>query len=141
MMREGWLVIAGALSAIAAVAHIGCILGGASWYRFFGAGNRMVRLVERGSPRPTQITLVIAAVLSTWSIYAFSAAAVLPALPLLKPVLITLTAAYLLRGGALPFLFKLWPDRSRAFLIWSSLIVFGIGSIHLFGLIQSWHRL
>ena len=35
------LVVAGALSALAALAHIGCIYFGASWYRFFGAGEQM----------------------------------------------------------------------------------------------------
>ena len=30
------LVVAGALSALAALAHIGCIYFGAFWYRFFG---------------------------------------------------------------------------------------------------------
>jgi len=33
------LTAGGAMSAVAAALHLGCILFGASWYRFFGAGE------------------------------------------------------------------------------------------------------
>jgi hypothetical protein len=36
------------LSAAAALLHIAVIVGGAEWYRFFGAGEGMARLAERG---------------------------------------------------------------------------------------------
>ena len=34
-----WLITGGILSAVAAVLHIAVIIGGANWYRFFGAGE------------------------------------------------------------------------------------------------------
>ncbi|WP_353615513.1 hypothetical protein [Colwellia sp. PAMC 21821] len=40
------LVIAGFLSALAAAIHLGCIFFGASWYRFFGAGEHMAIMAE-----------------------------------------------------------------------------------------------
>ncbi|KKK66980.1 hypothetical protein LCGC14_2958640, partial [marine sediment metagenome] len=43
------LIVAGTLSAIAAILHLGCIYFGAPWYRFFGAGEQMAQLAEQGS--------------------------------------------------------------------------------------------
>ncbi len=43
------LVNAGFLSAIAAILHMGCILFGALWYRFFGPGEQMAVLAEQES--------------------------------------------------------------------------------------------
>ena len=43
------LVVAGALSAIAALAHIGCIYFGASWYRFFGSSSAIQLGAARSS--------------------------------------------------------------------------------------------
>src|SRR5688500_8521572 len=61
---------AGVLSAVAAALHIGVILGGPAWYRFFGAGEGMARMAERGSAKPALITLGIAIVLAIWAAYA-----------------------------------------------------------------------
>ena len=47
-----WLIGAALMSLAASLAHIGAILGGGDWYRFFGAGEQMARLAEAGSPRP-----------------------------------------------------------------------------------------
>jgi hypothetical protein len=129
-----WLLAGGVASAAAAVAHLLCIPGGARWYRAMGAGERMVRAVARGEARPHLVTLVIAAVLATWAAYALSGAGVLPRLPLLRPVLAGVAAAYLLRGAALPLLRRVMPDRSPAFLAWSSIFVFLMGLVHAIGL-------
>ena len=48
-----FLIIGAAFSAAAAVMHIGCIIYGASWYRFFGAGERMAQLASTGSLKIT----------------------------------------------------------------------------------------
>lgn len=140
-MQNVWLLAGGILSAAAAVAHLACIVGGPAWYRTFGAGRRMVRMVQQGSATPTIVTLCIAAMLAGWSAYALSGAGLLVRLPLLRPVLIGITAAYLLRATALPLLFRLMPDRSTAFLIWSSAIVSGFGLIHAIGLAIGWREL
>ena len=58
------LVAAAALSATAALLHVGCIVFGAPWYRFFGAGEQMAQMAERGEWRPTLVTSVIVLVLS-----------------------------------------------------------------------------
>lgn len=90
-----YLVVAAILSAMAAVLHVGCIIFGAFWYRFFGAGEQMAVLAEQGSSTPTIITSVIVLVLSIWSAYAFSAAGVIRKLPLLRTALVIITFIYL----------------------------------------------
>jgi hypothetical protein len=140
-MGNPWLMAAGGLNAVASLAHLGCIVGGASWYRAFGAGEGMARLAARGSPKPTLITLCIAAMLALWAAWAFSGAGLLPRLPLLKPVLLAITAVYLLRAAALPVMISTLPDRGRRFLVVSSAIVLAMGLIHAFGLWSGWRTL
>jgi len=43
-----WLVVGGWLSVAASLLHIGCIIGGPDWYRFFGAGEEMAQAAARG---------------------------------------------------------------------------------------------
>lgn len=129
-----WPVAAGILDGIAALLHLGCIIGGPAWYRFFGAGDAMVAMAERGMMRPTLVTLAIAAILAIWAVFAFSGAGLLPRLPLLRPALIAITAIFLARAAALPILFRVMPDRSPAFLWTSSAIVLVVGIVHAIGL-------
>ncbi|HZP65719.1 MAG TPA: hypothetical protein VFB32_05365, partial [Rudaea sp.] len=97
---NSYLVAGAALSALAALLHIGCIVFGAPWYRFFGAGERMAQLAAAGSAFPAVVTACIATVLMVWAVYALSGAGVIARLPLLKPVLLVITGIYLLRGAA-----------------------------------------
>lgn len=136
-----FLIIAGGLSAVVAILHIVCIYFGAPWYRFFGAGEQMALLAERGSIQPTLITSGIVLVLSIWSIYAFSAAGVIVRLPLLRLALILITFIYLLRGVAGFFLVSSPMGRSPEFWMWSSLICLSFGIIHFIGLKQQWSNL
>ena len=138
MPTTHFLIAGGALSAIAALAHLGCIVFGASWYRFFGAGEQMVRMVEAGSSRPTRVTLFVAAVLLTWSAYALSGAGVIPRLPFLRLILCAITAVYVLRGLLFFLLIPYFPGNSMTFWLWSAAICLGIGLLHLFGLRQAW---
>ncbi len=136
-----FLIIAGTLSAVVAILHIGCIYYGAPWYRFFGAGEQMTMLAERGSLQPTLITSGIVLVLFIWSLYAFSAAGVIFRLPLLRLALILITLIYLVRGVAGFFLVSSPMGRSPEFWVWSSLICLGFGIIHLICLKQQWSNL
>ena len=139
--RNFFLMIGAAMSAVAAFLHVGCIIFGAEWYRFFGAGERMAQMASAGSWYPAVITAFIAAVLCTWSLYALSGAGVIPKLPLLRVALCAITGIYLLRGvAALPLAF-LALGRSTPFWWWSSAICLVIGLTHLIGLRQVWDRL
>lgn len=135
------LAIGASLSAVAALLHLGCIYFGASWYRFFGAGEQMAMLAEKGSWQPTLITLFIFGVLSTWSLYAFSGAGIITKLPFIKIVLPLITTIYLIRGLAGFFLINNPLGRSAEFWIWSSVICLIIGIIHFIGLKQTWQNL
>jgi putative oxidoreductase len=134
---------AGLLSFIASVTHIGIVIRGPAWYRFFGAGERMARLAEEKSIKPILVTLSIALVLFLWGLYAWSGAGVIPQLPLLKPVLVLVTSVYLLRGivGLVAPYVSNHPailSNSKRFWFWSSLICLGIGLMHLLGLVTVW---
>lgn len=141
MVAHPWLLAAGSLSAAASLAHVGCILGGGPWYRFFGAGEAFARAAERGSPTPALITAGIATVLAVWAAYAFSAAGLIPRLPLIRTALVLITAVYLLRGLAVLPMLALQPAQVTPFWIWSSLIVLTYGVVHAVGLWQAWPAL
>ena len=136
-----FLMVGGILSAIAALLHVGIIVGGAPWYRFFGAGKRMVRACEAGRWYPAIVTSGIAMILAAWSAYAFSGAGLLAPLPLLRPALVLITAVYLVRGLAIVPLLSFARSKSTPFLVWSSLICLGFGAIHALGLIRVWDHI
>ncbi|WP_235303277.1 hypothetical protein [Sphingopyxis sp. MWB1] len=133
-----WLIAAGCLAVIAALAHIAIIIGGPAWYRFFGAGEDMAAAAARGERYPALITLGIAAMLFLWAAYAFSGAGWLPRLPLLRPGLVIITAIFLFRG--LVFVpVNLWrPHYSHAFAIISSLIVLFFAAAYGIGTARGW---
>jgi len=131
---------------LAAALHIGIVIGGPSWYRFFGAGESMAQMAEQGSAKPTFITLSITTVLIVWGAYAWSAAGLLPKMPLLKLALLAITSVYLVRGlGGIvaPFVTNhpQVKQNSTTFWVWSSVICLVIGLFHLVGVISVWPNL
>ncbi len=137
-----WLVAGGVLSLAGALLHLVIILGGPSWYRFFGAGERVARMAEQGRSTPAAMAVGIAAMLAIAAAYAFSGAGLIKRLPLLRTALVAITAVYVARGLVL-----LWPsalarpDLTASFLFWSSLIVLIFGLVHLVGTWQAWPAL
>ena len=138
MVNNPWLVVAGALSAAASLAHLAIIVGGAPWYRFFGAGERMARMAEARSPRPTVITLGIAAVLAAWAAYGFAGAGLIAPLPLMRPALVAISAVYLVRGLAPVPVLLATQGRVSPFWAWSSLIVLAFGTAYAVGTWWAW---
>jgi len=136
-----WLVAGAWLSFAASALHIGCILGGPAWYRFFGAGEGVAQAAERGEWLPTLLTLAIAAVLALWGAYALSGAGRIVRLPLPTFCLVGITAVYLLRGLILIPLVLWRPELVDAFAVWSSLIVLAYGLVHAVGLYRAWPAL
>ncbi len=140
-----YLLIGALLSFIAAGLHIACIVGGADWLRFFGGGDGLARIAERGSWYPGLVTLFIGGVLMVWGVYALVGAGAgggtVLALPFLKWILVAITAVYLLRG-VLHFIAGIFkPEIMVPFTIWSSLICLVYGLFHLVGLWQVWGQL
>lgn len=141
-MTNPCLLAGAALSAVAALLHLACMVFGPSWYRFLGAGERMAQLSASGHIAPALITAGVAAMLGTWSLYALSGAGVIPRLPFVRVALCGIAGIYMLRGVAGFVLAAIAPgERSVAFWCWSSLICLGIGTLYLVGTRQAWSLL
>lgn len=136
-----FLLLAAVADALAALLHVGCIVFGAPWYRFFGAGERMVQLALEGNPYPARVSAAVVVVLLIWTAYALSGAGAIPRLPLLKLGLCTISAVFLLRGVFGVGLVLVKRVRNPAFWWWSSAVCLGIGALHLIGTMQVWPRL
>lgn len=142
-----YLSAAGLATALAALLHLMMPLGGPSWYAFFGAPQRLVRMAEAGALYPIVCCIVIAAALSVCSAYAFSGAGLLPPLPLLRLGLLGIATVFLLRGVGFIVLEWLRPGSLAhvsgshgidTFLVLSSLICLLIGLAYALGLVSIW---
>lgn len=92
------LILGAACSGLVAAVHLGTLMAGAAWYRFFGATSLAAR-VERGDfILPTLLTLVLALAFTAGALYALSGAGLLRRLAHVRPVLLGLGAVYVLRG-------------------------------------------
>ena len=138
------LKVAGGASAGVALLHVLILFVGAPAYRYFGAGERMARLAERGYPTPALITAVLIVIFSVWAAYAFSGAGLLRPLPLLRPALIGIGVVYTLRGLLLGpqivWFFsgpRVLPARQLAF----SAAALLTGLAYLVGTQRAWDRL
>lgn len=136
-----WLLCGAVLSLLAALLHVGVILGGPDWYRFFGAPESYAVATQRGSIFPAVVTSGIAAVLAVWAALAASAAGAIIRLPLLRTALIAITAIYLARGFLIIPVVLTVPYPEGAFDYWSSAIVLVYGIVHALGLRRAWSAL
>ncbi len=144
MMIEGlniYLVIGGVLSGLAALLHVIIVFKGATWYRYFGAGERMATQAEQGSWIPAIVTLGIAGVLFIWGLYAFSGVGLVQPLPYLKGALIIIASIYLIRGLVLFPALIIRPDLVDGFAVWSSLSSLVFGVCYALGTWQAWEQL
>lgn len=135
------LIIGGILSLLASLLHIGVIVGGPNWYRFFGAGEPMAKMAENGSFYPALITTGIALILAVWSWFAFAGAGLVWKPPLLRTGLIAISAVYLIRGLVLFPMLLFVPEKINNFAIWSSIIVLIYGLFYAVGTWKSWSAL
>ena len=136
-----FLIAAAICTALAALAHIGCIIFGADWYRFFGAGEQMAQMAEAGHWYPAVVTSVIVIFLAIWSLYALSAAGVIRRLPLLRLALCLIASIFLIRGISFVMLMPMFPENSLTFWLVSSGICLMIGILYAVGTYQQWAEL
>ncbi len=138
-----YLFWAGCLTSIVSFMHVGIVIGGPDWYRFFGAGEGMAQQAEMGLSEPIIVTLSISLILAVCALYAFSGAGLILKLPLMKPVLIAICIVFLLRGLLgipmvimmdHPYLNEL--QAKMTFMIISSIICLLFGSLYLKGLLR-----
>lgn len=135
------LLFAAGLTALAALAHMACILVGAPAYRLMGAGERMARAAEQKKLKPTLITLVIVIVMVFWSTYALSGAGVIGPLPMTPIALVTIGLVLLSRAVAFPLLRPVFPENSMTFWVVSSGLCLVMGASYLLGAIAVWETL
>ncbi len=141
MAGRFWLIAAAWMSIAASLLHIACIIGGPDWYRFFGAGEILAQAAERGSLVPAIMTLIIAAILAVWALYAFGAVGIGWRPPLARTALCAI-AAVLLARAALVFVPSLWASEQwPAFAISTSAICGIMGGCFAIGLRQAWPNL
>lgn len=145
---NGFFLAASLACATAGLAHLGIILGGASWYRWFGAGEQMAEMATQGQLYPAMITLGIATLLLIWALYAWSAATGRLRLPFQRLALVLITVVFIGRGsvggivmalGSDPYLQEL--QARPLFILTSSVICLVIGCCFLLGLRQRWNEL
>ena len=141
MQGKAWLQFGGVLSLLAAALHVACIALGPDVYAFFGAPPDIVNAVKAGKLWPHLVTLGIAVVLTIWALYAFSGAAMMRRLPLLRTGLEVISAIYLARGLLIIPVVLTLPYAKAPFDYWSSAIVLVYGIAYTIGTWQAWPNL
>ncbi len=120
-----WILLAAGIAAFGVVIHLAAIVGGASWYAFFGAPPAVVASAREGTWLAPVSALVIAALMGICMLYAWSAAGMMRRLPLLRPGLAAMAIVCLLRAVILiPFAMR-YPQLLNTFevvaaLVWAS---------------------
>ena len=141
------LLVGGIACACASLLHILIMIGGADWYRLFGAGEETARLVEQGSLEPLVSISFITIVLAIFSFYAIYGALRGPFLPFFRAIMSLISALFMIRGIiGIPMV--LWIDnpymaelRDRMlFMSLTSLVSFSIGGCYLYGLFKIMRR-
>ncbi len=134
------LKVAGILTAVASLIHVAIIIGGADWYRLFGAGEEMALMSENGQMYPAILTGCIAVILACWSAYAFSGAGLITALPWTNSILIVISCVFLARGllgipavllSNSPYMMEL--AQNMTFMIITSLFCLALGGFYSYG--------
>lgn len=128
-------------SLCASLVHIWAIFSGPDAYAALGAPPDIVASAKAGTWYAPSITLLIAAVIFGWALYALSAARLLPRLILLRTGLIAIASVLLLRAVAWIPLYLLNGLAFTAFDIWSSLICFALGAVYALGTLLDWSSL
>jgi len=128
------LVAGGAASLALAALHVLIIAMGSPAYLYFGRPD-LAEAADRGSLFPPFVTGLVTLVLSAWGVYGFSGAGAVRRLPLLRTVLVVVSAIYLARGLVLVADFSRWvagedyPPRQAVF----SATALGIGLAYALG--------
>lgn len=141
MLPAASLVFAAALTILAALLHLSCIVIGAPAFRWLGAGEDIAGMAERGHWYPPLVALVIGLVLASWAAFALSGAGIIPRLPLTRYALPAIALVFLVRAAAFPLLRPVFPENSDAFWFVTSTICLVIGLAYLIGVIGLWDRL
>ncbi len=92
------LLLGAVCSWIVAAVHGATLVGGAPWYRFFGAPWLAARIERGEAVMPSLLTIGLGLMFLAWGLYALSGAGVLRKLPRARTVLLIIGGLYTLRG-------------------------------------------
>jgi len=140
MINNYWLFVAALMTDVASLLHILIIIGGASWYRFFGAGEKMAAMAQRGSYYPGIVTGMVSAGLFIWGLYAFAGSGVIDMLPFMKFCLVGISLVFLLRAFC-GLIYCFAHASKQKFMLYSSLICLLYGFLYGYGTYQVWPQL
>ncbi|MFC5472561.1 hypothetical protein [Paraherbaspirillum soli] len=102
-----WIFLAAAIAVFGVAIHLAAIVGGPSWYAFFGAPPRIVASARDGTWLAPVSAAGIAVLMGLCAVYACSAAGLIRRLPLLLPALASIATVCLVRALILiPLAFK-----------------------------------
>ena len=132
------LLVAAWLSFLLAVLHVGMIAVGAPAYRYFGAGELMVRLAEQGSWFPSVVTAGATVLFTLAGAYALSAAGRLPRMAFVRLALVCIVAVYTLRGL---FLFAQLAEPTPTRELVFSAVSLSVGLVYAAALTVVWSRI
>jgi len=139
------LVTAGTLSVCVAGLHVAILFLGGPAYRYFGAGERMARMAERGSIEPTFIAAALILIFAAWAAYAFSGAGLIAPLPRLRLVLLLIGLVYAIRGLFVVPQLSFWLSAGAAGVpfrhVLFSAASLAVGCIYLLGTARAWRIL
>lgn len=120
-----------AISLLGVAIHVAAMIGGPSWYAFFGAPPQIVASAQNGTWLAPVSTTGIAVLMGMSAMYAGSALGMVRRLPLLRTMLVGIAAVCLLRALILVPLAFLHPQLINMFEVVAALIwgTAGIGFV------------
>ncbi len=121
-LRPHLIYLAAAISLAGAAIHVAAIIGGPSWYLFFGAPPRIVDSARAGTWLAPVSAAAIALLMAICAVYACSALGLVRRLPLLRLALAGIAAICLLRGLVLVPLAFTHPEVRTPFEIIAALV-------------------
>jgi len=123
-----WVVIAMVIAISGAVIHVAAVIGGPSWYAFFGAPPVIVESARAGTWVAPVGAVVIAGLMAICAAYAASAIGFIRKLPLQRTGLACIAAVCLLRAFVLIPLAVNHPELRNTFEVVAA-IVWGLAGI------------
>lgn len=132
------LKLGGYINIAIAIGHIVGLFWADKMFEVTGVGKEMTELAQTHSSLPYLLTIFVAIVFFIFGLYGLSADNRFRPLPLLKPVIFTISGIYILRGiGEL--IFDLEKQQANHFLeLTYSLIAIFIGLLFLIGGLKKW---
>lgn len=110
-----------AISLLGVAIHVAAIIGGPSWYAFFGAPPQIVASAQAGTWLAPVSTAGIAVLMGICAVYASSALGLVRRLPLLRTMLAGIAAVCLLRALVLIPVVFIYPQLINVFEIVAAL--------------------